>query len=99
MTLQELWKTLRVFEQALTAISAMVVLIGLLGMLTIMLASLRERRREMAVLRAVGAGPGTIFGLLLSEALLLTVVGAFLAYSCYMACNGRWPALSSRRQG
>ncbi|NWO03294.1 MAG: ABC transporter permease [Idiomarinaceae bacterium] len=77
MTLQELWKTLRVFEQALTAISAMVVLIGLLGMLTIMLASLRERRREMAVLRAVGAGPGTIFGLLLSEALLLTVVGAF----------------------
>ncbi|RUO68276.1 ABC transporter permease [Idiomarina ramblicola] len=77
MTLQELWKTLRVFEQALTAISAMVVLIGLLGMLTIMLASLRERRREMAVLRAVGAGPGTIFGLLLSEALVLTVVGAF----------------------
>ena len=77
MTLQELWKTLRVFEQALTAISAMVVLIGLLGMLTIMLASLRERRREMAVLRAVGAGPGTIFGLLLSAALLLTVVGAF----------------------
>jgi len=77
MTLQELWKTLRVFEQALTAISAMVVLIGLLGMLTIMLASLRERRREMAVLRAVGAGPGTIFGLLLSEALLLTIVGAF----------------------
>lgn len=77
MTLQQLWKTLRVFEQALTAISAMVVLIGLLGMLTIMLASLRERRREMAVLRAVGAGPGTIFGLLLSEALLLTVVGAF----------------------
>lgn len=77
MTLQTLWKTLRVFEQALTAISAMVVLIGLLGMLTIMLASLRERRREMAVLRAVGAGPGTLFGLLLSEALLLTVVGAF----------------------
>lgn len=77
MTLQSLWKTLRVFEQALTAISAMVVLIGLLGMLTIMLASLRERRREMAVLRAVGAGPGTLFGLLLSEALLLTIVGAF----------------------
>ena len=76
MTLQELWKTLRVFEQALTVISSMVVLIGLLGMLTIMLASLRERRREMAVLRAVGAGPGTVFGLLVSEALLLTVVGA-----------------------
>lgn len=76
MTLQELWKTLRIFEQALTVISSMVVLIGLLGMLTIMLASLRERRREMAVLRAVGAGPGTVFGLLLSEALLLTIVGA-----------------------
>ncbi len=73
-TLQQLWKTLRVFEQALNGISAIVVIIGLLGMLTILLASLRERSREMAVLRAVGAGPGTLFTLLVTEAVLLTVV-------------------------
>ena len=73
-TLQQLWKTLRVFEQALNGISAIVVIIGLLGMLTILLASLRERSREMAVLRAVGAGPGTLFTLLVTEAVLLTII-------------------------
>lgn len=84
MALQEFWKTLRLFEQALLAISMLVVATGLLGMLTTLLASLRERRREMAVLRSVGAGPGTIFGLLISEALLLTffgiVIGVGLLY-------------------
>lgn len=75
LTLQQLWQTLNVFEQALLAISALVVVTGLVGMLTSLLASLRERRREMAVLRAVGAGPSMIFGLLVSEALLLTLLG------------------------
>lgn len=75
MTLQQLWQTLSVFEQALFVITILVVITGLLGMLTTLLASLRERRREMAVLRAVGAGPGTIFTLLVSEAALLTLLG------------------------
>ncbi|MDX1525606.1 MAG: FtsX-like permease family protein [Pseudidiomarina maritima] len=75
MALTELWRTLALFEQALLAIAALVVATGLLGMLTTLLASLRERRREMAVLRALGAGPFSIFSLLVSEAMLLTVIG------------------------
>lgn len=75
MTLQQLWKTLNIFEQTLAAIATLVVVTGLLGMLTALLSSLRERRREMAVLRAVGAGPSHVFALLMSEALLLTVLG------------------------
>lgn len=74
LTLQQLWKTLNVFEQTLNGMSAVVVLIGLIGMLTILLASLRERRREMAVLRAVGAGPLTLFSLLVTEAVLVTFI-------------------------
>lgn len=74
LTLQQLWKSLNIFEQTLNGISALVVLIGLIGMLTILLASLRERRREMAVLRAVGAGPGTLFALLVAEAAIVTIV-------------------------
>lgn len=74
LTLQQLWKTLNVFEQTLNGMSAVVVLIGLIGMLTILLASLRERRREMAVLRAVGAGPLTLFSLLITEAVMVTLV-------------------------
>ncbi|MCL5050693.1 MAG: ABC transporter permease [Firmicutes bacterium] len=74
-TLQELWRTLSGFETALSIVSGFVLLTGLIGMLATLLASLRERRREMAVLRAIGAGPKTIFGLLVSEAVVLTAVG------------------------
>ncbi|RZQ55250.1 ABC transporter permease [Pseudidiomarina tainanensis] len=78
LALTELWRTLNLFEKALFAVSALVVATGLLGMLTTLLASLRERRREMAVLRSIGAGPFTIFGLLVSEAFLLAIAGVTL---------------------
>ncbi|MCH2294894.1 MAG: ABC transporter permease, partial [SAR324 cluster bacterium] len=62
----------------LRVISAFVVLAGLLGMMTALLSGLNERRREMAILRSVGAGPGTISGLLIGEALLLSFSGIIL---------------------
>ncbi|RUO27941.1 ABC transporter permease [Aliidiomarina sedimenti] len=74
-TLQELWRTLNMFERVLAIVSGFVLLTGLIGMLATLLASLQERRREMAVLRSLGAGPGTIFSLLVSEAFVLTVTG------------------------
>ena len=78
VALQELWSLVEVAETALLAVSAMVVLTALLGMVTMILTTLNERRREMAILRSVGARPGTIFGLLLSEAGLLTIAGVGL---------------------
>ena len=57
-------------------VSAMVVLAGILGLLATLLVSLNERRREMSVLRSVGARPGHIFSLLLSEAAMLAFLGA-----------------------
>lgn len=56
-------------------VAAFVVLAGLLGMLTAILTSLNERRREMAILRSVGARPRHIFTLLVSEAGLLATSG------------------------
>jgi putative ABC transport system permease protein len=44
-------------------------------MLTAILTSLNERRREMAILRSVGAGPRHVFGLLVAEAGVLAVLG------------------------
>jgi putative ABC transport system permease protein len=73
--LQELWSLVGTAETALGAISAMVVVTALLGMVTMILTTLNERRREMALLRAVGAGPGTIAGLLTAEAFFLTLAG------------------------
>lgn len=75
VALQELWGMMSVAEQALMIISVFVVVAGLFGMLSSLLASLNERRREMAILRAMGARPRHVFTLLISEAAGLTLAG------------------------
>ncbi|HCE4789784.1 TPA: ABC transporter permease [Vibrio parahaemolyticus] len=75
IALHELWGMMSVAEQALMAVSGFVVIAGLLGMLSSLLTSLQERRREMAILRAMGARPRHVFSLLISEASLLTAAG------------------------
>jgi putative ABC transport system permease protein len=44
-----------------------------------------ERRREMAILRSVGARPATILGLLTTEAGLLTLAGVLLGVLLFYA--------------
>ncbi|MCU1719333.1 ABC transporter permease [Pseudomonas sp. 5P_3.1_Bac2] len=78
VALQELWSLMGTAEQALFVVSLFVVLTGLIGMLTAILTSLNERRREMAILRSVGARPWHIASLLIAEALVLAVAGAAL---------------------
>ena len=78
VALQQLWGLVGVAETALGAVAAMVVVTALLGMATMVLATLNERRREMAILRSVGATPLHIMGLLLAEAALLVTAGAAL---------------------
>lgn len=76
VALQQLWGLIAIAEYALLGVSAMVVLAGTLGLLATLLVSLNERRREMSVLRSVGARPSHIFALLLSEAAVLALLGA-----------------------
>ena len=78
VALQELWQIVGVAETALVGVSAMVVVTALLGMMAMIFASLSERRREMAILRAMGARPLTILGLLVVEAALMAALGAAL---------------------
>ena len=76
VALDQLWQVVGVVERTLLAVSAMVVVVGLAGMVAVVLASLNERRRELAVLRSVGAGPRHIAALLLIESLVCTAAGA-----------------------
>ncbi len=76
--LQELWGLVGVAETALSAVSAMVVVTALLGMVTMILTTLNERRREMAILRSVGARPSTILGMMTAEAGVLTATGVLV---------------------
>ncbi len=78
VTLQQLWQLIRGVEVALLAISLCVVIAGLIGMLSAILTSLGERRREMAILRAIGARPWHILALMTSEGALLAVIGVSL---------------------
>ncbi|MGI9366511.1 MAG: ABC transporter permease [Rhizobiaceae bacterium] len=75
VALQELWEIVGVAETALAAVSAMVVLTALLGMMAMIFSGLNERRREMAILRSIGARPGTVVSLLLIEAVAMTLAG------------------------
>lgn len=78
VALQELWSMMGTAEKALFVVSLFVVLTGLIGMLTAILTSLNERRREMAILRSVGARPWHIASLLIVEAFALALAGVLL---------------------
>ncbi|PTQ70996.1 ABC transporter permease [Pseudomonas sp. GV071] len=78
VALQELWSLMGTAEQALFVVSLFVVITGLIGMLTAILTSLNERRREMAILRSVGARPWHIASLLVLEAFTLACSGVVL---------------------
>lgn len=73
VALQELWQVVGVVEKTLLVISLFVLGVSLAGMLSSLLSSLNERRREMAILRSVGARPIHILSLIVGEAVLLTV--------------------------
>ena len=75
VTLGELWRGLGYVEQILRMISILVVAVGLVAMLIALLTGLNERRREMAILRALGTSPWRIAGLLVFESTLLTLLG------------------------
>ncbi|MEP1030985.1 MAG: ABC transporter permease [Alphaproteobacteria bacterium] len=97
VALQELWDLMGTAEAALAAISVAVVAAGLLGMMIMMLAGLNERRREMAILRSVGARPLHLFALLVSEAAVLTAAGAAGGLGLFYAALAAFrPVLDSR---
>lgn len=78
VALDQLWETLAVAERALIAVSALVAGVSLVGLVAVILAGLNERRRELAILRSVGAGPRRVLALLLIEGAGLTLAAAAL---------------------
>lgn len=85
VALQELWSLVGVAETALIAVSVLVVATALLGMLIAIVSTLNERRREMAILRSVGAGPQHVLGLLVAEAALLAAFGVVTGFGLLYA--------------
>jgi putative ABC transport system permease protein len=78
VALSELWSGISYGEQVLQVVAIFVVIVGLLGMLMSLYTSLNERRREIAILRALGLGPVKVILLLVCESGLLTLIGTIL---------------------
>ena len=75
VALYELWKIMGAAEQSLTFLAGFVVVIGLVSLLTAQLAVLEQRRREMALLRSLGAKARDLFRLLFIESFAVTFAG------------------------
>ncbi|MGA0806018.1 MAG: ABC transporter permease [Pseudohongiellaceae bacterium] len=80
VALAELWQSIAGIEQVLALVSAVVMLAALLGLATMLLASMHERRREIALYRALGAHASTILLLVELEALLLSITGVLAGF-------------------
>lgn len=87
VALDQLWQVVGVAERALLAVSTMVVVVGLAGLVAVILAGLNERRRELAILRSVGARPAAVFALLTMEGLAVTLLGALLGVALLTALS------------
>ncbi len=79
VALQELWRVVGVVENVLIGISIVVIFTTLIGMAAIIFSSLNERRREMAIWRAMGATPTVILGLLMLEAFIVSFLSSVIS--------------------
>jgi putative ABC transport system permease protein len=79
VVLSELWQTLSSVEKILKGISFLVMAVGLMSMLIALMTSLNERRREMSILRALGASLKHVLGLIMLETFLLSLLAIGLA--------------------
>jgi putative ABC transport system permease protein len=84
VALDELWDVVGAGERALLAMSAMVAVVSLAGLVAVVLAGLNERRRELAVLRAVGAAPRHVLLMLAAEGALVTLLGVALGVAAVL---------------
>ncbi len=81
VALSELWQMMNIVEKLLTLIAALVVLAALLGMTTMTLSTLKQRQKEIMLLRSTGAPTFFIIGLIQLEAIMVALAGIMLGIS------------------
>jgi putative ABC transport system permease protein len=79
--IEALWKDLKWVQAGLVFAGALVGAASLLGLIAVFLAGMQERRRELAVLRAVGLSAPGVSLMLLFEACLVSLSGVLIGWS------------------
>lgn len=77
-TLVNLWSIMANVEYALIVITVFVLIISLISMLLVLFSGIKERRREMAIFRSIGASTNHVYGLILGESFLIALCGLIL---------------------
>lgn len=85
VALTELWQIMKIVERVLYFISLLVLLASFFSIGAMMLATMQQRKREIAIFRALGAHPRFVFLLIQCEVLFITLSSAVVAAaSCYL---------------
>lgn len=88
VVVNDIWHMFSYVENALRVLGFCILLVSLLSMIGILMATLNERRREMAILRALGAGPRRLAGLLVWESFLVTTIAVILGWCLQITVVG-----------
>ncbi len=97
VALDELWQVVKVVENSLVLIGALVVVSAMLSVAAVLLVAMSGRRKELAVLRAMGAAPVALLGFVLLESVLVCLLGIVAGFAaCQMLM---WSAQDALRTG
>ncbi len=65
-------------DRVMFIVGALVTLLAIMFLFVVLITALREQRRELAMMRMLGANRRTVFGLIMSEAVLLSGLGTIM---------------------
>jgi putative ABC transport system permease protein len=78
VALSRLWNTISIVDHAFFIVTLFVVIIAFIGLLLALFMSLNQRKRELAILRTMGAHPIQLSYMLMLESLFITLLGVLL---------------------
>ena len=89
VALSELWQMVRLLENSLLLVTILVFVAACLGLSAMLLSSIRERHKEIQLLRIIGAPSIFLFLLIELESLLVTLISIligmlFLSFSIFV---------------
>ena len=81
VALDELWQVVKVVENSLVLIGTLVAVSAMLSVAAVLLVAMSGRRKELAILRAMGAAPIALLGFVLLESVLVCLLGIVCGYA------------------
>lgn len=85
VALDELWQVVKVVENSLVLVGTLVAISAMLSVAAVLLVAMAGRRKELAILRAMGAAPLALLGYVLAESLVVCMLGILSGYAASQA--------------